>query len=519
MARVEFSKDFGHHSSMCSTRKLLSATEMNEVELISSGSLHPLTGFMHQEEFMAVTRTLKLLNGDLFLTPLVLGVESVSSGYLTTGDCIQLVDHYANHIGEVSIEAIFPYPGRATMLAVAGQLTLSSVSNVIAPRVPSVMYSITDARREVSQRKRSRVIVFQSRIPPSNGSLARLLSRLNETDLLFVIQTITEPSEVSHFSYGVLSSIYVEVMSYFQKSNIDIIISHLSLPKRHRADERLFLQLKVAKYLGATEVLVHMHPDLDEAELVHRMTTELNISVELVCESREFSDSLRMLMDEGKSQYLEGVVDEPVHRVLRSAYPPLHQRGLVVMFVGLSGSGKTTHAIALGARLRSKRVTLLDGDAMRAIFSPDLGYDLAARWTHIRRMKFIASEIMKHRGTVIVSTVAPLREMRLEFRNAIVHETNSNFFLVHVGTSLAECSSRDSKGLYARAQQNETMEGLSSPFDSLNEEEPHVWVNGIGGSKILDQNVDRIMTSLLNRGYLHPKTSGIISEPDTHDEI
>ena len=68
-----------------------------------------------------------------------------------------------------------------------------------------------------------------------------------------------------------------------------------------------------------------------------------------------------------------------------------HQ-GLTVWFTGLSGSGKSTVAVALEQQLVSSGTPayLLDGDNLRTGLNGDLGFDAASRNENVRRAGEVA---------------------------------------------------------------------------------------------------------------------------------
>lgn len=152
-----------------------------------------------------------------------------------------------------------------------------------------------------------------------------------------------------------------------------------------------------------------------------------------------------------------------------SANPPTAARGICVFFTGLSGAGKSTLAAALAAHVetaRHRRVTLLDGDVVRTHLSSELGFSRADRDLNIRRIGFVASEVVKHGGLCIVAAIAPYAQARHDARQLV--EAYGDFALVHVATSLAVCESRDAKGLYARARRGElaAFTGISDPYEA-----------------------------------------------------
>jgi adenylyl-sulfate kinase len=142
--------------------------------------------------------------------------------------------------------------------------------------------------------------------------------------------------------------------------------------------------------------------------------------------------------------------------------------GICFFFTGLSGAGKTTVANALGHAIHEKLnrpTTMLDGDIIRTHLSSDLGFSRADRDTNIRRIGFVAAEVVKHGGIVISAAIAPFDAARRNARAQV--EANGRFVLVHLSTSLDVCEARDVKGLYAKARRGEvsSFTGVSDPYE------------------------------------------------------
>ena len=141
--------------------------------------------------------------------------------------------------------------------------------------------------------------------------------------------------------------------------------------------------------------------------------------------------------------------------------------GVTVFLTGLSGAGKSTIADALVAGLEAegRPVTVLDGDVVRTHLSSELTFSREHRDLNIRRIGWVAGEIVKHGGTVVVAAIAPYEEARQEARTLV--EKHGRFLLVHVATPLEVCEQRDVKGLYAKARAGQIPEftGVSDPYE------------------------------------------------------
>src|SRR3712207_75293 len=141
--------------------------------------------------------------------------------------------------------------------------------------------------------------------------------------------------------------------------------------------------------------------------------------------------------------------------------------GVTVFLTGLSGAGKSTIADALVAALEADGhpVTALDGDVVRTHLSSELSFSREHRDLNIRRIGFVAGEVVKHGGTVVVAAIAPYEAAREEARRLV--EKNGRFVLLHPATPLEVCEARDVKGLYAKARAGEIPEftGVSDPYE------------------------------------------------------
>ncbi len=172
--------------------------------------------------------------------------------------------------------------------------------------------------------------------------------------------------------------------------------------------------------------------------------------------------------------------------------------GACVWFTGLSGSGKSTTAAALVPliRRRGREVTVLDGDVVRTHLSAGLGFSREDRDTNVRRIGFVASEVVRHGGICVCSVVSPYRATRDEVRQMV----GEAFIEVFVDTPLEVCEQRDVKGLYAGARSGSVvaMTGLDDPYEPpLNAD---LVLHTIDATA--DENAKRVLRALEARGVL-----------------
>jgi len=188
-----------------------------------------------------------------------------------------------------------------------------------------------------------------------------------------------------------------------------------------------------------------------------------------------------------------------VAQILADSYPPRHRQGVCIWFTGLSGAGKSTTAEVLAVKLMEcgRQVTLLDGDVIRTHLSKGLGFSKDDRDTNIRRIGFVASEIVRHGGVVICAAISPYRAIRDEVRTMV---RGQHFVEVFVDTPLEVCEARDTKGMYARARRGEItgFTGIDDPYEPPLH--PELTLDTITNTP--EENAQRILRYLSQKGFI-----------------
>lgn len=145
----------------------------------------------------------------------------------------------------------------------------------------------------------------------------------------------------------------------------------------------------------------------------------------------------------------------------------LNQRGLMVWFTGLSGSGKSTIAIALERELHRRGLLcrILDGDNIRSGINNNLGFSEADRVENIRRIAEVGKLFVDTGIITLAAFISPNNALRQMAAEIIGKE---DFIEVYVSTPIEVCEQRDVKGLYARARRGEIKDftGVSAPFEA-----------------------------------------------------
>ena len=144
-------------------------------------------------------------------------------------------------------------------------------------------------------------------------------------------------------------------------------------------------------------------------------------------------------------------------------------RGATIWFTGLSGSGKSTVAVAVQQKLiEIGRVSyLLDGDNLRMGLNGDLGFSAEDRSENIRRVGEVARLFADAGVVALVPVLSPYRVDR-----GLARETHVRARLdsheVFVDAPLDVCEARDPKGLYVKARAGEIkgFTGIDDPYES-----------------------------------------------------
>jgi adenylylsulfate kinase len=177
----------------------------------------------------------------------------------------------------------------------------------------------------------------------------------------------------------------------------------------------------------------------------------------------------------------------------------LGQRGVTVWLTGLSGSGKSTIAVAAERALvaRGQLGYVLDGDNIRHGLNSNLGFSPEDRTENIRRIGEVA-KLFCHAGVIVfTSFISPYRADRDRVRQ--IHDAG-DFLEVYVAATVETCEGRDVKGLYAKARRGEIPEftGVSAPYEPPDRPELVLDTN----VQTVDESVGRLVHYLEEKGYL-----------------
>ena len=493
-----------------------------DLDLILDGSFYPLKGFLTQKEYLSVCENIHLPSGELWPIPINLDVSEEFADTLTLGEEISLKDQEGVNLAILVVEDIWcpeklfeankvfgstnnEHPGVNYLLNKSNKIYLGG--KLIGINKPT-FYDFKHLRNSPNELRKifnklgwSSVVAFQTRNPLHRAHFELTLRASSESEANLLIHPVvgmTKPGDIDHFTRV---RCYEAILKYYSKSTT--CLSLLNLAMRMAGPKEAILHGLVRANYGCTHFIVgrdHAGPGLkankvpfyqeyEAQELFTKYQDKINIQLlkfqnfVFLEDSAEYvpinevpkNSSVVQISGTELRRRLNKDLKIPewfsfpeVIAELKKTKPPLHKQGFAVFFTGLSGSGKSTIANALINMLLEigdRSVTLLDGDIVRKRLSSELGFSKNHRDINIRRIGFVAMEIVKNGGIAICAPIAPYQKTRDDVREEI--EAFGSFIEVYLSTPLETCEKRDRKGLYKLAREGKIKEftGISDPYE------------------------------------------------------
>ncbi len=535
----------------------LSPRSLCDLELLATGAFSPLDRFMSRADYEHVLEEMRLASGAVFPIPVTLPVEP--SPAIRLDQEIALRDQKNEVLAVMTIEEIYEWDRvevsqevfgtrdlRHPLVAEMhrwGQLNISGRLRVLQlPRhydFQELRLTPAQTRARLESLGYQNVVAFQTR-----NSLHRVHEELTKRGahevggVLFLhpVVGMTKPGDVDQYTrvrtYKTLAERYYDPGR--------VLLALLPLAMRLAGPREAVWYALIRRNYGANYLIVgrdHASPGADSRgrpfygpydaqELIERFREELSVKMvpfrelvylpdeeryEEISKIPAHARTASISGTEVREEYLNNGKPLPawftrpeVAAILSEAYPPRHRQGVCIWFTGLSGSGKSTTAEVLTVLLleHGRQVTVLDGDVVRTHLSKGLGFSKQDRDTNIRRIGFVAAEIVRHGGTVVCAAVSPYRATRDEVRNMVGKD---HFVEVFVDTPLEVCEERDTKGMYARARRGEIkgFTGIDDPYEEPTAPEVTLSTTDC----LLEENARKIIGYLAEKGFLLSHTN------------
>jgi sulfate adenylyltransferase len=466
---------------------------LGDLELLLSGALAPLTGFMGSADVAALAERGTLADGTPWPAPVTLDVPA--DAVPAEASRLVLQDPEGAPIALIQITERTPLgpPVPAPGSPVAAPGTGGGLVRLSGPVVAlkAAEHGPFRQLRKPPAAVRAElpdgpVIAVVTRSPLHGreiGQLRHLAGQMKARLLLMPL--VAGPAGLVMTSESLVRA----VLAAGQLLPASTLVVPVPLAPRRNPDADLRLASVVAHAYGASHLFGDLPPGSNtrggEVELPGMAIPVVSAGdwaydpaaevwrplalIEPGAERGELNDEeLGHLLDSGEPLPAWHTPDQ-VARELRRARPPRHERGLVVFMTGLSGSGKSTIARDLRdalAELGDRTVSLLDGDLVRRLLSAGLTFSRADRDLNIARIGFVAAEIARHGGIAVCAPIAPYAAARERVRE-MVRQQSGDFLLVYVATPIDVCAARDRKGLYAKARAGliDGLTGVSDPYE------------------------------------------------------
>ena len=177
----------------------------------------------------------------------------------------------------------------------------------------------------------------------------------------------------------------------------------------------------------------------------------------------------------------------------------LKQKGVVLWFTGLSGSGKSTIANEVAYKLHSigHLSYVLDGDNIRHGLNKDLGFSPEARKENIRRISEVANLFADAGLIAITAFISPYRVDRNFCRELV---GKGRFIEIFTKASLETCEKRDPKGMYKKARKGiiKDFTGIDAPYEAP--ENPELILDT--DKETVEESAEKVLKKLGKLGYI-----------------
>jgi sulfate adenylyltransferase len=532
----------------------LTSRQLCDYEMLASGAFAPLDRFMSAEDHACVLEEMRLANGSLFPIPITLPLHANQPGCVE-GEVVALRDSRNEVLATMRIEETYSWDKTEVAQAVFGttdvrhplvaeleswgRLNVSGELTVL--KLPK-HYDFQDLRLTPRETKRvfegddsnrpNHVVAFQTRNPLHRAHelmAERAATRESGTLFLHPVVGMTRPDDIDH---------YTRVRTYRRFLEVNracpSFLALCPLAMRFAGPREALWHAIIRRNYGATHIVIGRDHggvgDFYEPTAAHALVAEhsAEIGIEPVSfdeivyvpqrDRSGFYEELKAVPANTPFRRLSGTAarealeadlktqpgDDWLMRpeildILREAYPPRHQQGVCIWFTGLSAAGKSTIADALAAQVleSGRQVTVLDGDVVRTHLSAKLSFTKRDRDENVRRIGYVASEIVRHGGVVICAAISPYRAARNEARSLMPAGT---FIEVFVDTPLDVCEQRDMKGLYARARDGDisNLTGIDDPYERP--ENPEITLQTVDIPP--EANASRIIERLVTEGFV-----------------
>jgi sulfate adenylyltransferase len=486
--------------------------ELADLELLLSGALAPLTGLPTSEDLREIARSGHLADGTPWPLRITVGVPTAMVERLDLTNplrrAIVLTDPEGTPLA--AVDTVDAWPLKQGWSGVGGRIRRIGTSTHGSFR--RLRRSPAEVRAELPPGRVLGVFVDRPLHRPQLAQIAYAARTIQGHVLVLIPVGDPGPGEPGSGIAGLSPEALIRTVFAARDRMPPATIVAVPLARRGDDITDALLRAKIAENYGATHLLASgaglsgggLHALLPRELAYDGRDGQWRGADDIPPRHRRVAllpEQIDDLLDRGIT-LPEWHTPPAVAAVLAQARPRRSQRGLVVFFTGLSGSGKSTVARGVADLINEtgeRTVTLIDGDVARRFLTAGLGFSKEDRDENVRRIGFVAAEAARHGGLALCCPIAPYADARAAARRLAL-AAGAGFILVHMSTPLAVCEERDPKGLYAKARagQISNMTGLDDPYEVPTDAELTVDTSTMTS----DEAVARVLEHLTAEGWL-----------------
>jgi sulfate adenylyltransferase len=535
----------------------LTQRQLCDLEMILSGALNPLTGFMCEGDYTSVLDNMALKNKLLWSLPVTLDVSKQQLDAFDGATQIGLSDQEGFMLAVMDISSTWKVDKKYEAQKVYAtdnsdhpgvNYLLNEVNNyyiggeITGMQLPthydfeSIRNTPEALRAEFKKAGWDKVVAFHTSKPMHRVHYDLTTSAAKSAGANLLIQPLSGVGKPGDLAYYSRVHCYQAIMKHYP--NYLAMLSLIPQAMRMAGPREALHNMIIRQNYGCSHFIIgpeHASPPgvrsgsqrfyerYSAQKLVEKFQNKLEIKM-IAVEEMGYSEQKGKYISCKTAQVekieTHGFTEKDFNQALEHnepipdwySYPevitelskvrlPRKNKGLTLFFTGLSGSGKSTLAKLVYAKFieqGDRPVTLLDGDVVRNNLSSELTFSKEHRDINVRRIGYVASEITKNRGVAICAPIAPYEITREAVRESI--EEYGAFIEIHVATPLETCEGRDRKGMYAKARKGiiKQFTGISDPYEEpVN---PEIKIDTTGTTPV--ECAQKIMLYLFKEGYI-----------------
>ena len=411
----------------------LTQRQQCDLELLVTGALSPLTGFMNQKEYESVIDNTTLTDGTVWPIPYYFDLTEEQAESINVGDIIALRDIEGFMPAVMIVESKWQpdktkeaeniygttdteHPGVDYLMNTVGDVYIGG--RVDAVQLPfnydfeTLRFTPAELRQHFEKLGWRSIVAFHTSKPMHAVHYEMTMRASKQANAHILIHPVVGMAKPGDLHYYSRVHCYEAILKQYPKSLVSLALipmamrmagprealmnaiirqnygcTHYIVGTEHAGPPNVRDSGKRFYATGASQQYVEQYKDDIDIEIINieelcydedkeKFVTRTS-SKQALCSSESFSNT-RILNSLLKQEEVpEWVTFPEVLKVLRKAYPSRSEQGLTLFFTGLSGSGKSTIARIIYAKFieeGNRAVTLLDGDVVRLNLSSELGF-------------------------------------------------------------------------------------------------------------------------------------------------